>query len=346
MSRSLSPLTLLAALALGLVLPVAADAQPAKTVKVRASLDFIRYGSNAPYDYAAAKGYFAQYGIDVSFDASKGSQDSITRVASGAYDFGVADFPTLVQFAAMHPDGPKAVVVIIDLSPLSIVSRKSANIRKPADLAGKTLASAETEAGSRLFPAFMKANKLSDTVVKREIVDVRLRDAMLLRGGVDGVIGNNYTVLFNLKGLGVNPDDLVFLNYAEHGLGLYGQGVIASKAMLDNDPETVKNFVRAAVHGWRDSVADTHPAIDAIAKIDQLTKVDLENERLRWFIDHTVITANTKKNGIGGYDAARLKQNIEIVSAGLALPRTPALSEVFDDRFIPPAAERSLPAHK
>ena len=323
----------------------AAQAQQA-TKQVRASLDFVRYGTNAPYDHATARGYFAEYGLDVSFDAAKGSQDSIARVASGVYDFGVADFPTLVQFVALHPDGPKAVFIVIDESPLSVASMKSANIRKPADLVGKALAMAETEGGSRLFPAFMKANGLSDTQVERKIIDVRLRDTMLLRGGVDAVIGNNYTVLFNLKGLGVPPENLSFLNYAEHGLDLYGQGIIVRRALIEQDPELVRNFVRAAVRAWREAVVDPRPAIQSIYKMDGTLNVDLEAERLRWFIDHTVITANTKAHGMGAYDPVRLTHNIEIVSTGLALPRKPELAEVFDQRFIPPAAERSLPAGK
>lgn len=325
----------------GLGAPARAADEP---VKIRASLDFIRYGSNAPYDYAAAKGYFAQYGLDVSFDASKGSQDSIVRVAGGVYDFGVADFPTLVQFAALHPDGPKAVFIIVDRSPLSIVSFTSANIKRPADLVGKTLASAQTEGGSRLFPAFMRVNGLSETQVKRDIVDVRLRDAMLVRGGVDGVIGNNYTVLFNLQALGVPAEKLTFLNYAEFGLPLYGQGLIVSRAMLARDPTAVRNFVRAAVRGWTEAAADPNPAIAAIAKMDGTIKPELEVERLRWFIDHLVATPNARKNGIGSYDPVRLQTNIDIVSQGLELPQTPALGDVFDDRFIPPLAERTLPA--
>jgi NitT/TauT family transport system substrate-binding protein len=323
-----------------------ARAQPVNKVQLRGSLDFVRYGANAPYDHAAAQGYFAQYGLEVAFDAAKGSQDSVARVASGVYDFGVADFPTLVQFVALHPDGPKAVFIVIDESPLSVVSLKTANIRKPADLVGRTLAMAETEGGSRLFPAFMKANGLSDTQVERKIIDVRLRDTMLLRGGVDAVIGNNYTVLFNLKGLGVPPENLSFLNYAENGLDLYGQGVIVRRALIEQNPEAVRGIVRAAARAWREAVVDTRPAIQSIFKMDGTLNVDLEAERLRWFIDHTVVTPNTRRNGIGSYDPVRLKHNVEIVSTGLALPRTPDVAEVFDERFLPPPGERTLPAGK
>jgi NitT/TauT family transport system substrate-binding protein len=104
--------------------------------------------------------------------------------------------------------------------------------------------------------------------------------------------------------------------------------------------------VRAAVRSWREAVTDPRPAIQSIYKMDGTLNVDLEAERLRWFIDHTVITANTKANGMGAYDPSRLKHNVDIVSTGLALSRTPDVAEVFDPRFIPAADERSLPAAK
>src|SRR5258708_32977868 len=183
--------------------------------------------------------------------------------------------------------------MVTDESPLSVVSLKTANIRKPADLVGRTLAMAETEGGSRLFPAFMKANGLSDTQVERQIVDVRLRDTMLLRGGVDAVIGNNYTVLFNLKGLGVPPENLSFLNYAENGLDLYGQGIIVRRALIEQNPEAVRGFVRAAARAWREAGVDTRPPIPAILKMVGPLNLYLAAHRMRQHIDSTMASAHT-----------------------------------------------------
>jgi NitT/TauT family transport system substrate-binding protein len=335
----------IAGLLAALCSPGQAPAQtPAKPVAIRATLDFIRYGGTAPFDYARAKGYFAQYGIDATFDPAKGSQDAIARVASGVYEMGFADVSTLIEFTATHPDvAPKIVFIVMDRSPQVIASLKKANIRKPADLVGRLLASGVTDGGSKMFPVFLKLNGLTDAQVQRTIVDVRLRDAMLARGAADGVIAYNYTVVFNLKGLGIPEDDISLLYYADHGLDLYGEAIIASRPLLERSPETVKNFVRAAAHGWHDAIADSAPVVQAIVDMDATVRGDLEAARLKWLIDHDVITPDTRKNGLGTFDARRMQHTIDLVSEGFGLPRKPTIDEVYDARFMPPAEERVLP---
>jgi NitT/TauT family transport system substrate-binding protein len=334
------------ALSIGIVAGASAG-QPAQAQgpnTVRATLDLIRYGGNAPCDYAEAKGYFSKYGFHVTWDPAKGSQDAVVRVASGVAMVGLVDVSTLVDFASDHPDkAPKIVFVVQDRSPQVILSLKKSNIKRPADLVGHVLASAQTDAASKMFPAFLKINGLSESQVKRNIVDIRLRDPMLARGEADGIIGFDYTAVFNLRGLGVPADDIAVLYYADFGLDLYGQSVVVNRDFLAQNPETVKHLVSGLVRAWVEAVKDPAPAIQAIAALEPTTRVDLETARLKWLVDHEIVTPNTEKNGIGADDPARMQMNIDRVAAGLNLANKPKLSDVYDPRFLPPPAERRLP---
>jgi NitT/TauT family transport system substrate-binding protein len=339
--------TVAAALSVGMAIcaagggPVRAETPP-KTV--HATLDIIRYGGNAPCDYAEQKGYFAKYGFHVSWDTAKGSQDAVVRVASGVADIGIADVSTLIDFAGSHPDkAPKVVFIIMDRSPQVIISLKKSNFHRPADLVGHVLASAQTDGASKMFPAFMKINGVAESQVKRNIVDIRLRDPMLARGEADGIIGYDYTAVFNLRGLGVPADDISLLYYADFGLDLYGQSVIVNKDFLAANPQVVKDIVSALARAWLEAVKDPAPAIKAVAALEPTTRVDLETARLKWLIDHEVVTPNTRKNGIGAYDAMRMQMNIDRVAEGLNLPAKPKLNDIYDARFLPPLPERRLP---
>lgn len=340
--------TLAVAAGLGMALGGNAQAQsPAPKTTVRGSLDIIRYGGNAPCDDAEAKGYFGQYGLHVTWDTAKGSQDAITRVASGVVDVGIADVSTLIDFAGTHPEKtPKVVFILLDRSPQVIISMKKSSFRRPADLAGHVMASAQTDGASKMFPVFLKLNGLTEAQVPRSIVDIRLRDPMLARGTAEGIIGYDYTGVFNLKGLDVATDDLSLMYYADYGLNLYGQSVIVSKDFLEREPGHVKNLVRALAHAWLDAVADPAPAIKTIAAMEPTTRVDLETARLKWLIDHEVMTDNTRKNGLGAYDPQRMQFNIDMVSEGLNLPTKPKLADIYDDRFLPPFEDRKLPTPK
>ncbi|MBV8538767.1 MAG: ABC transporter substrate-binding protein [Alphaproteobacteria bacterium] len=332
------------ALSVSVVAWTAPSVRAESPTAVRATLDLIRYGGNAPCDYAEAKGYFAKYGFHVTWDPAKGSQDAVVRVASGVASVGLVDVSTLVDFASDHPDkAPKIVLVVQDRSPQVIISLKKSSIRQPADLVGRVLSSAQTDAASKMFPAFMKINGLSESQVKRNIVDIRLRDPMLARGEADGIIGFDYTAVFNLRGLGVPADDISVLYYADFGLDLYGQSVVVNRDFLAENPETVKHLVSGLVRAWAEAVRDPVPAIQAIAALEPTTRVDLESARLKWLIDHEVVTPNTQKNGIGADDPARMQRNIDSVAAGLNLANKPKLGDIYDSRFLPPVAERQLP---
>lgn len=319
-------------------------AQAAGPTEVRATLDLIRYGGNAPCDYAEQRGYFARHGFHVTWDPAKGSQDAAVRVASGVASVGLVDISTLIDFASSHPDkAPKAIFIIQDRSPQSIMSLKKSNFKKPADLVGHVLASAQTDAGSKMFPAFMKINGLKESDVKRNIVDIRLRDPMLARGEADAIIGFDYTSVFNLRGLGVPPDDISVMYYADFGLDQFGQSVVVNRDFLAANPETVKYIVSGLVRSWVEAVKNPSPAIQVLAKLEPTTRVDLETERLKWLVDHEIVTPNTKKNGIGAYDAKRMQANIDAVAAGLNLAQKPAVGDIYDSRFLPPLAQRRLP---
>src|SRR5215469_9207739 len=108
------------------------------------SLDFIMFGSNSPFIYAAEHGYFKQAGLDVTIDSSSGSGDAVNRLATGTYDIAYPDV------------APKVVLFIQEYTPAVIMALKSSGIVKPQDLMGHTLGTAMTDAGSRMFPTFAR----------------------------------------------------------------------------------------------------------------------------------------------------------------------------------------------
>jgi NitT/TauT family transport system substrate-binding protein len=54
-------------------------------------------------------------------------------------------------------------------------------------------------------------------------------------------------------------------------------------------------------------------------------------------------TDEVTRLGLGDLDDTRLQAAIKTVADAYALPRTPALDEVFSRAFLPPKADRALP---
>jgi NitT/TauT family transport system substrate-binding protein len=311
---------------------------------VKVSLNAPFDGSNAAFFLAQEKGYFAAEGLLVSMDPSGGSGEAVTRIGSGAYDFGFADVNVLLDFNAKNPgNAGKAVYMLYYRSPMSIASFSKTNINKPSDLAGKKLGGSLTDGAFKLFPAYASLVGIKPDAVKWEYGDLRLREAMLLKGDVDAILGFDSTMYFGLTRQGIKPADIKFLYYSDMGMDMYGNGILASRKMLDTKPAVVKSFVAAAAKGWRDAVANPASAIAALKKQAPLVDEKLELEKLQWLIKNQMVAPESTADGLGGIRTARMDKAVAMLSKAFDLPGTPTSADIFTNAFLPDAGSRKLP---
>lgn len=323
-------------------LGTAAAQGPLTEVKVSLNAPFD--GSNAAFFLAQEKGYFAAEGIAVNMDPSGGSGEVATRIGGGAYDFGFGDVNVLLDFNAKNPTSAgKAVYMVYYRSPLAIASFSKAGITKPADLAGKKMGGSLSDGAYKLFPAYAGMAGVKPDSVKWEYGDLRLREAMLLKGDVEAILGFDSTMYFGLVRQGIKPADIKFLYYSDAGLDLYGNGIIASKKMLNTKPALVKGFVAASAKGWRDAIVNPAAAIAALKKQSPLVDEKLEMEKLQWLIKNQITTPESTADGMGGVRAARLDKSVVVLSKAFELPGKPTSADVFTNAFLPPPASRKLP---
>ena len=317
-----------------------AHAQSELKVSLNAPFD----GSNAAFFLAQEKGYYAAEGLKVSFDPSGGSGEAVTRVGAGTYDFGFADINVLLEFNAKNPaNAGKAVYMLYYRSPLSVASFAKANINKPGDLAGKKMGGALTDGAYKLFPAYAALTGVKADGVQWQYGDLRLREAMLLKGDVDAILGFDSTMYFSLTRQGIKPADIKFLYYTDAGLDIYGNSIIASKKILEGNPKAVKGFVNATAKGWKDAIANPAAAIAALKKAAPLADEKLETEKLQWLIKNQIVTAESKADGLGGVRGARMDKAIDTLSKAFALPGKVTQADVFNAEFLPAADVRKLP---
>jgi NitT/TauT family transport system substrate-binding protein len=316
--------------------------EPIKSpTKLKVVLNFQADGALGGFYHALDRGYYRDAGLDVSLDFSNGSADAITRTASGLYDLGVGDISTLVEFAVKNPDtAPRAVFLLYNKSPSAIIALKASGIAKPTDLYGRTLGQGAADAPSRMFPALAHLAGVDVNRIEKKQITPRLRDSMLLTRQVDAVTGFDQTVWFNLKASGTKFEDVTIIYYADYGLDVYGNAILASRKILQTDPGLVARFVRASARGWREAIADPKLGVASLRRFNEVAPLELEAERLDWVGSRLIVTPYTRQEGIGAFDRARLAQNIQQVTAAFGLDRAPTVEDIYDDRFLPPRDER------
>lgn len=311
---------------------------------IKVSLNAPFDGSNAAFFLADEKGYYAAEGLKPTFDASGGSGEAVTRIGSGTYDFGFGDINVLMEFNAKNPgNAGRAVYMLYYRSPLSVGSFAKNNIGKPSDLNGKKMGGALSDGAYKLFPAYAKLASINAGSVQWQFGDLRLREALLLKGDVDAILGFDSTMYFNFIRQGIAPSDIKFLYYSDVGLNIYGNAILASKKILESNPSAVRGFVTATAKGWRDAIENPTAAIAALKKRSSLVDEKLELSKLQWLIKNQLTTDESKADGLGGVRRERIGSSLATVGSAFELAKTPTPAEVFSADFLPDAAIRKLP---
>ena len=319
---------------------ISASWSQAQTTSIKFQLDWRFEGPAALFLTPAAKGYFKDAKLDVSIDAGNGSGGTVTRVASGAYDMGLADLAALMEFHANNPDAPNkpvAVMMVYNDTPASVMALKKSGIKTPADLAGKKLGAPVFDAGRRAFPIFAKANTVG--AVQWISMDPPLRETMLVRGDVDAITGFTFTSLLNLEARGVKAQDVVVLPYPDHGVKLYGNAIIVSPKLLKDNPAAVKAFLTAFAKGVKEVLANPAAAIADVKARDGIINVDLETRRLKLAIDTVVTSPNARAEGFGQIVPGRLALMASQVSDAFATKSRVNPDVVWNGSFLPAKAE-------
>ena len=319
------------------------SAAHAQGTPVKFQLDWRFEGPAALFLVPAAQGYFRGEKLDVTIDAGNGSGGTVTRVASGTYDMGFADLAALMEFHANNPTAPNkpvAVMMVYNNTPAAVLALKKSGIKTPADLNGKKLGAPVFDAGRKAWPIFAKANNVSN--VAWTAMDPPLRETMLVRGDVDAITGFSFTSLLNLEARGVKAQDVVILPYPQYGVKLYGNVVIVGEAFLKKNPEAVKAFLRAFSKGVKDVIADPARGVASVKARDGIINEALELRRLKLALDATVLTADARADGFGAVNAGRLALMASQVSDAFGTKERVNASAVWNDAYLPSAAERDI----
>ena len=321
----------------------------AQMTPIKFQLDWRFEGPAALFLTPVAKGYFKDAKLDVTVDAGSGSGGAVTRVASGTYDMGFADLAALMEFHANNPDAPNkpvAIMVVYNNTPASVMALKKTGIKTPADLAGKKLGAPVFDAGRRGFPIFARANGIGN--VQWTSMDPPLRETMLVRGDIDAITGFSFTSLLNLEARGVKTEDIVVMPYADHGVRLYGNVIIASPKLMKENPAAIKGFLSAFAKGAKEVMANPDASIDLVKARDGIINVDLEKRRLRMAIDAVVASPDARREGFGVVVPGRLALMASQVSDAFATKTRVNPDAVWTDAFLPSKAELNIlpPAKK
>lgn len=224
--------------------------------------------------YAAAQlGFYADEGLDVKFLEGGPEVDFIAPVVDGTAEFGVAQ-PADLILARAAGKPVRGIAVIYRRSPIVFFSLADSGITRPQDFVGKQIRSTTTI--DQTLRAMM--SRLDIQPDRYEIVYLPSEVAQFASGEVPvwGGLLNLFALEVQQAGHPINiiyPDD--------YGIHFYGNTLITTDALIEQNPDLVQRFARATLDGWTyvvenpDSVGEFiqeyNPNADPQLEIDKMT---------------------------------------------------------------------------
>jgi len=120
--------------------------------------------------------------------------------------------------------------------------------------------------------------------------------------------------------------------------------VMVSQKLAKEKPEAVKGLVRAINKALKDCIANPDAAIELLAKQEPLLNKEIEKRRLIYTVKNLIATSEAAELGVGDMKDARMEESIKVIQAAYELPKSPKAEDVFSRAFLPPKADRMLPA--
>jgi ABC-type nitrate/sulfonate/bicarbonate transport system substrate-binding protein len=320
-----------------LLLPTApAEAQ----TRLRVSMGWRFQGPQAIFLMARERGYFKAEGLDVQIDPGMGSAGSIQRLVSGAYDIAVGDTSVLIEFLGNNPGQARmqAVYMFQDQSAVTVWTLRKHNVKSLRDLDGKVVSGAPFETARRLWPMIAKAQGMKPDTVKWANMDAQIRAAAVIRG--DAVAMGGFSNAWNeFTSRGIPRDEVLGFSLVGMGIDIYGDAVMATSRIIEENPRAVAGFLRAFNRAFVETWRNPQPTVDLLKKLEPLSDPVIELQNLE-AIKPFVLNEFTRTNGYGVIRKTKLETQVEDVSAALGVKTRASPDIIFNSSFLPPRAER------
>lgn len=306
----------------GLVACQSAAEPPVELTHIRLPMGFIPDPQYSPYYVAVDKGYYAEEGIEVEFDYSF-ETDGVALVGANELQFALVSGEQVMLGRAQ---GLPLVYVLewFQKFPIAIISKASAEINSPADLAGRNVGLPGFFGASYVgYVGLLSANGLAQADVNANEIGFNQVES-LLTDQSEAVVGyaNNEPVQLAARGEEVN------VLYVADYIDMVANGVITNEETIANNPELVQGFVRATLRGLADTLENPGEAYEISKKFVE----GLDDSRMN------VLEASLemwRADKLGETDPASWAQTQEVLlQMGLLEAPLPDLSVMYTNVFV------------
>ena len=301
--------------------------------KVRFQTDWIPSGEHAMYYGGWSKGIYAKHGIDITITRGYGSGDTVTKLAGGASDFGVADLAAVFTARARTNVPVKTIAVLYNESPHSLFVLKSSGIATFKGLEGKKIGITPGNSHRFYFPEVAKKAGTDPAKIVWTNMDGAAMAAQLIAKNIDAAPFYSIHHYYINKAAVKAGEEIVALPFVSVGFKIYAASLITSDKMIAEKPDLVKRFLAASreVFEW------TRANPDEACKLHVARFPEVELDDCLGSVKavmNFVFTDHGKEFGWGKEGTERLKFSWDIIAEANDLKKDYDFKQAIDTKFV------------
>ena len=276
------------------------------------------------------KGFFKAMGIDLGYVPGTGGGSAITNMLSGAADIAFTDPASFYQAI----DKGEKLIAIYNIYPqnvFNVVSPKSRNITKPADLKGKKIGVYSMSSGTRQnLQVLLHQVGLSEKDVTIQVTGL-LNFAPVIQGQVDATAATD-TGLFvgKLKGL-KDVNVIEVKNYLNVPSDMF--------VVTEETYNTKKDLLRRFLSAYRECTQWMIDNPEEAAQVAKTRSINGRNESVNLEIikirNISSVSPTTRKMGLGHFDLDLLQKGAKTFEELGLISKPIDISKVVKSDLIP-----------
>jgi NitT/TauT family transport system substrate-binding protein len=311
---------------------------PVRQERVVFALDWIFVGQHVPFFVALDKGYYFDEGLSVEIVRGFGSSDTVKRVEAKTVTFGYGDYNSIVLSRA-EGGKVKAIGAVFSKGPWTLFYRADRGISTPKDLEGKTVVGAGPgDIDIVLLPAFCKEAGVDFSKIKVVSADWGSLLPMMMAGRSDGAVEfivHKPLVDQEAEKVGVTIN---YFLYADYGLRMYSNGLVAHEDTIKANPDMVRGFVQATMKGYKYTFEHPEEAVEILQKFHPEVDTAVALGEIQYMRD-LIIVPEIKEHGYGWMSEEQWTYTrdkvVEIFNLKVQVP----VSDLYTNDFIDPSTK-------
>ena len=247
--------------------------------KTKISIRFpipIYEASETPFFVAQDMNYYAEEGLNVSFNFGSTEANPISMVALGTDEFGILGGPDTLINAVSKGNEFKAIAIMHQNANLiGVITLKDSGLETIKDLEGKKIG---------FFYGHISTDILRTLFHKEGItvneLDVGFDYSQLLSKRIDGQWAFLSTAGYSLEQKGI---EINFIPASDYGINSHGWTIFAKDQFINENPIVVEKFLRATFKGIEFTQTNPEKAVESLLKRNNKLNRELELKRLNLY---------------------------------------------------------------